>query len=91
MNDGKRDGNVLSDFRLGSSHPQVPNSRGLLLAQHRNHHAEIGHHFKEKSKSTPRPGGSVWLCFDCFKKNDLTLMSIEQANGSLETVEEKDS
>ena len=45
---------------------------------------------KEKAKSTPRPGGSVWLCFDCFKKNDLTLMSIEQANGSLETVEEEE-
>lgn len=29
---------------------------------------------RDKVKSLPRPGGTVWLCFDCFRKNDLTLM-----------------
>ena len=29
---------------------------------------------KEKTKNTPRPSGMVWLCFDCFRKNDLALM-----------------
>ena len=46
---------------------------------------------KEKMKHTPRPSGTVWLCFDCFKKNDLALMQKEGGKtNQLENVIEED-
>ncbi|KAL5268486.1 hypothetical protein ACHWQZ_G002380 [Mnemiopsis leidyi] len=46
---------------------------------------------KEKAKLSPRPSGLVWLCFDCFRKNDLALMTKDSGKvGQLENVTEED-
>ena len=46
---------------------------------------------KEKTKNTPRPSRMVWLCFDCFRKNDLALMQKDGGKTSqLEDVLEED-
>ena len=49
---------------------------------------------KEKIKPTPRPSGLVWLCFDCYKKNDLSLMHINVASAQIDredVVEEEEN
>ena len=46
---------------------------------------------KEKTKQSPRPSGTVWLCFDCFRKNDLALMTKDGGKSSqLEDVIEEE-
>ena len=45
---------------------------------------------KEKAKSSPRPGGTVWLCFDCYRKNDLALLPTEAVKSAAVKKETED-
>ncbi|KAL5271626.1 hypothetical protein ACHWQZ_G002039 [Mnemiopsis leidyi] len=52
----------------------------------------VGSGDEEKFKSSSSPSGSVWLCYECYRKNDLALMPSQPSQAAnLVTMDESES